>query len=334
MSIVILRPGLLTTIQDLGRFGYQKYGVIVSGAMDPYALRIANLLVGNDEGAASLEITVTGPFLKFEQDCLIAITGGDLSPSIENVLVPLWKPVLVRKGTVLQFGACNKGCRAYLAVAGGFSVDEVMGSCSTYLRANLGGFQGRALQKGDIVSLKVPTEQNKAIEQICSLTEPYFSTTSWNVNTEWIRQDIEINTIRVIAGTHFDLFTEECRNSFYHNTFTITPQSDRMGYRLSGPDLQLINPFEMLSEAVTLGTIQVPADGNPIILLADRQTTGGYPRIGQVVSVDNPTLAQLKPGEKIRFKKVSIEEAEALYISRENELNELKTGLNLKLNKK
>ncbi|WP_209124035.1 biotin-dependent carboxyltransferase family protein [Alkalihalobacillus sp. BA299] len=331
MSITVLRPGLLTTVQDLGRAGLQKYGVIFSGAMDTYALRVANLLVGNEEGEAALEITLTGPELQIEKDVLIALTGGDLSPTIENESIPLWKPVYVRKGSVLRFGPCKSGCRAYLAIVGGINVEEVMGSRSTYLRASIGGFNGRALKAGDCIELRTPSEQSsQLLKELSFEGELPFSAPTWSVNKELYIREKNNNVIRILRGSHYELFTPICRKELFEETFKVTPQSDRMGYRLSGPTLTLSQSFEMVSEAVALGTIQVPPDGNPIILLADRQTTGGYPRIGQVVSIDIPIIAQLKPGETIRFKEVSLKEAEELYLNREKELNELRTGLSLK----
>ncbi|WP_332698300.1 biotin-dependent carboxyltransferase family protein [Halalkalibacter lacteus] len=332
MSMTILRPGLLTSIQDLGRVGFQKYGVIVSGAMDCYALRVANILVGNGEGEAALELTLAGPTLKVEQDLLIAITGGDLAPTIDKLPIPLWKPVYVRKGSVLQFGPCRSGCRAYLAVAGGLCVEEVMGSASTYLRAGIGGYHGRALEADDVLRFRAPSEQAlQLIEQLVKSSDERFSTTTWSVTTEFAIPDEKINTIRVTLGSHYEQFAEESRNAFFDQVFKVTPQSDRMGYKLSGDPLTRTDAFEMISEAVTLGTIQVPSNGQPIILLADRQTTGGYPRIGQVVTVDLSLLAQMKPGEQIQFKEVSMQKAEALYLSRENDLQELRAGVTLKM---
>ncbi|WP_275120716.1 biotin-dependent carboxyltransferase family protein [Alkalihalobacterium chitinilyticum] len=332
MSINILRPGLLTTIQDLGRVGFQKYGVIVSGAMDSYALRIGNLLVGNDEGEAAFEITLTGPTIEFEQDILIAITGADLSPTIEKVPVPLYKPVYVRKGSVLQFGPCVSGCRAYMAFGGGFDIEEVMGSRSTYLRAGIGGHKGRALKAGDQLTINTGRPQStRLIEELSTSSDRPFTTTSWSVATTFLQPVTKENTIRVIPGTHYERFTPESRQAFFDQTFSVTPQSDRMGYRLSGPSLELSEAFEVISEAVALGTIQVPSDGNPIVLLADRQTTGGYPRMAQVVSVDISLMAQLKPGDKVRFKEVTVQEAEQLYLKREHELSGLRAAVTFKL---
>ncbi|MCM3162396.1 biotin-dependent carboxyltransferase family protein [Metabacillus litoralis] len=328
-----LRSGLLTTIQDLGRYGYQKYGVIVSGAMDSYSLRIANLLVGNSEGEAALEITLMGPTLLFEKDMLIAITGGDLSPTIEGASVPLWRPVFVKKGSKLQFGLQKSGCRAYLAVAGGFAVNEIMKSKSTYLRAEIGGYQGRAIQEGDI--LEVNSMSEGAFSQIEKLKNKQnkrpFQPANWSVRWNEFLPLIKNPNIRVLPGTQYEKFTSHSKEQFFTQSFRVSPQSDRMGYRLSGPAIELEEKLEMLSEAVAHGTIQIPPDGNPIILLADRQTTGGYPKIGQVATVDLPVVAQVMPGQSISFTEITLEDAERLYLEKEKNLKQLAVSITYKL---
>ncbi|UGB33458.1 biotin-dependent carboxyltransferase family protein [Metabacillus sp. B2-18] len=323
-----LRSGLLTTIQDLGRYGYQKYGVIVSGAMDTYSLRIANLLVGNSEGEAALEITLMGPTLLFEKDMLIAITGGDLSPTIEGVSVPLWRPVFVKKGSKLQFGAQKSGCRAYLAVAGGFAVKRMMKSKSTYLRAEIGGYQGRAIQEGDMLETNSISEGVK-LKNMQSTSS--FLTANWSVRWNEFLPFAKNPNIRVLPGAQFEHFTQQSKQQFFTQSFRVSPQSDRMGYRLSGPAIELEKKMEMLSEAVAHGTIQIPPDGNPIILLADRQTTGGYPKIGQVATVDLPVVAQVMPGQSISFTEITLEEAERLYLEREKSLKQLAVSITYKL---
>lgn len=331
MSIKVLRPGLLTTLQDLGRYGFQRYGVIVSGAMDQFSLRIANLLLGNKENSACLEITMMGPSLLIQKDTLISICGGNLSPKIDGYPVPQWRPVYVKEGSIVEFGACISGCRAYLAVAGGFDIQEVMGSKSTYLRAEIGGFQGRSLKENDILGFnKCSDEGINIIKKLSSMNQSsYFAAPNWFVSTEILPKYNSNPIIRIIHGGEFEKFSAESRELFFTSEFQITPQSDRMGYRLKGPTLELSQPLEMISEAVSFGTIQVPPDGNPIVLLADRQTTGGYPKIAQIASVDLPLVAQIKPGEKIRFKEISIEEAQMLYIQRELDIKKLKLGLAL-----
>ncbi len=334
MTVKVLHPGLLTSIQDLGRYGYQKYGVIVSGGMDSYSLRLANLLVGNEENEGVLEISLAGPSLKLRKATLFAITGGDLSPTINGEPVPLGRPVYLKQEGILQFGACKSGCRCYLAIAGGFAVPRIMGSKSTYLRAGIGGYQGRALQAGDELALDLPGRRaGKLIEYLVkqpAAKESSFFTTSWYAGREHIPLPGGAVSIRIIAGSQFAQFSELSRQRFLQEEYQITPQADRMGYRLSGPALQLTEPLEMISEAVVLGTVQVPPDGNPIILLADRQTAGGYPKIGQVAAVDIAIVAQIKPGRKICFVKISLNEAEQLYLAREEHLCQLAKAIQLK----
>ncbi|GIM28036.1 KipI antagonist [Clostridium polyendosporum] len=331
MSIKIIRPGLLTTLQDLGRYGFQRYGVIISGAMDQFSLRIANLLLGNKENSACLEITMMGPSLLIKKDTLISICGGNLSPKIGGYPVPQWRSVYVKEGSILEFGACVSGCRAYLSVAGGFNIQEVMGSKSTYLRAEIGGFQGRSLKENDVLEFSEPSDEGiNIIKKLSSMSESnYFAAPKWFVSTEILPKYSSNPIIRIIHGGEFEKFSAKSRELFFTSEFQVTSQSDRMGYRLKGSTLELSQPLEMISEAVSFGTIQVPPDGNPIVLLADRQTTGGYPKIAQVASVDLPIIAQIKPGERIRFKEISIEEAQILYIQRELDIKKLKVGLTL-----
>ncbi|PKR83336.1 biotin-dependent carboxyltransferase family protein [Heyndrickxia camelliae] len=331
--ITIKKPGLLTSIQDLGRYGYQKYGIIVSGAMDSFSHRIANLLVGNEENAPTLEITLLGPVLEFHEDTLISLCGGDLTPLINGKPISMWRTIYVKKGSELRFGKPKEGCRVYLAVAGGFSVPTVMGSKSTYISAGIGGFKGRALVAGDQVSVcnqsllssKIMLQMKKQAE------DESFAEMEWSVASNFIPMFKKEQTIRVMRGRQFSLFTYKSQKDIFSKTFEVTTHSDRMGYRLKGETLSLEHPTEMLSEAVSFGTIQVPSDGNPIILLADRQTTGGYPKIGQVAAVDLSLLAQAKPGDMIRFSEITDEEAQLLLIHRERKLQELKKGILLKL---
>jgi antagonist of KipI len=327
MSIKVLHPGLLTTIQDLGRFGSQKFGVIVSGAMDPISLRVANLLVGNDEGEGALEITLFGTTLQFETDELVAITGGDLQPTIDGEKAPMWRPVLIRKGSILQFKSAINGCRAYVAFAGGIVVPEVMGSKSTYLRAAIGGLKGRALQKGDVFECGDFNPLNQTfVHQLERMTSHF----KWSVNYTEFMTFNKTQTIRVIQGAEFERFDRASQQAFFSKRYTLTTQADRMGYRLEGESLRLSEKFELLSEGVTYGTIQVPSNGQPIILMVDRQTTGGYPKIGQVISVDLPCLAQMQPNAEIHFKEVSLETAELELIKQEQLLHKLSMGIRFK----
>lgn len=327
MSITILHPGLLTTVQDLGRYGSQKYGVIVGGAMDSYSLRLGNILVGNAENEAALEITLFGTTLQFKEKTLIAITGGDFTPTLDGQPVSLWSPLVVQKDSVLKFHSAISGSRAYVTFAGGIDVPEVMGSKSTYLLANIGGFEGRSLQKGDILSLNhgynLEYENPKLInDQV-----------NWSINYNELIKFGKHQVIRVIKGTEYDRFNTESQNNFWTKNYTLSTQSDRMGYRLEGSPLSLSESFELLSEGVTFGTIQIPPSGQPIILMADRQTTGGYPKIGQVIAADLPTLAQLQPTSTILFKWVTLEEAESANMQNEQKINLIKKAINYKFKK-
>ncbi|MEC3882395.1 biotin-dependent carboxyltransferase family protein [Halobacillus sp. HZG1] len=327
--ISVLKSGLMTTIQDLGRYGYQKDGVIVSGAMDHQAHRIANLLVGNSDEAATMEITLMGPVLEFQQDAFIAICGGNLTPMIDGDSVSTWKPLYIKKGSELRFGQPKKGFRCYLSISGGFQVEKVMGSSSTYLRANMGGFDGRILEKGDQLRFGVPGSQpqysNEQLKPADKATS--FKEASWFVGPEFTNYTKNDQPIRVMQGREFDLFTEQSKEHFFKDAFKIDSKSDRMGYRLNGAALSLKNKKDIISEAVTFGTIQVPPDGNPILLLADHQTTGGYPKIGQVASVDLPRIAQMRPGEKINFTPITHEEAQRLLLEKENHFKQLQRGI-------
>ncbi len=319
----ILKGGMLTSVQDLGRYGFQKYGVIVSGAMDPFAHRIANLLVGNHENAATLEMSLTGPSIEFETDTCIALSGGDLSPRLDDRPCGMWRIIAVKKGSVLSFGAPKKGCRTYLAIAGGIDVPEVMHSKSTYLRAGIGGFQGRALKSGDQVPINSVDSQ-----RLASLLKAANSEQHWQIPAiRYFKEPV----VRVMKGRQFDLFNAESQKQLFNELFTVGSHSDRMGYRLEGVPLSLEQPTELLSEPVSFGSIQVPPDGNPIILMADRQTTGGYPKIGQVASIDLPLISQLKPGDKIRFQEISLEDAQQRIIAQEQQIRQLKLGIDLKM---
>jgi antagonist of KipI len=331
LSIKVIRPGLLTTFQDLGIYGYQKFGVIVSGAMDIVSYKLANMLVGNQEDAAALEATLIGPELKIERDMLLAITGANLNPRINGETVPLWKPLYVKKNSILTFGACKLGCRCYISFSGGLIAEEVLGSRSTYLRAEFGGYQGRALKKDDILFTNDISRNGTAIfHDLKKKEKTGYAAASWHIRWCFFQKRSQ-HIIRVIKGQHFSMLDEKAKNDFFEKTFLIDSHSDRMGYRLSGPQLQTAVTGELLSEAVTHGTIQLPRDGRPIILLSDRQTTGGYPRIAHIASADVPLLGQLKPGESISFKEITLMEAEHLLIERENWLKEVKTGIQLKL---
>jgi antagonist of KipI len=307
--------------------------------MDPLALRVANLLVGNKEGEAALEATLAGPELEFRQDTLIAICGGDLRPTIGGVPVPAWRPVSIAKGSVLSFGNAVAGCRAYLAVAGGFKVPRILGGRGAYLQAGIGGLGGRALQAGD--ALKTRRRRGRgnaptllAVRPKSSLNSTRerhapFLAASWFAGAN-LAPYSERPTVRVVRGSEFARLRPQSQEQLFAAEFQVTPQSDRMGYRLAGPRLDFAAPCELLSEAVAAGTIQVPPDGQPIVLMADCATTGGYAKVAHVATVDLPVMAQARPGTKIRFRLISIEEAQSLYRAREAAIGKLKVGLKLR----
>jgi antagonist of KipI len=326
----ILKPGLLTTVQDIGRYGFQRFGVIASGAMDPVAHRIANLLVGNSEFTPTIEITMIGPAIEFTQDSLVAICGGNLAPEIDGIPLRPWRPIFIKKGSILRFVKRVTGCRAYLSVAGGIQIPSVMNSSSTYLRAAIGGFEGRPLKKGDQILFGPMGQLSGKIFSSLKNRDPQgrkLVEANWSVAAELIPDYSGNPVIQVIKGRHFHLFDKESQKKFFSEPYTVTTESDRMGYRIRGTILKLNHVDEMVSEAVAFGTVQVPADGNPIVLLADRQTTGGYPKIAQVASVDLPLIAQAMPGDSLRFVEISHNLAQELLIEREMTLAELKIGI-------
>ena len=298
----VINAGMLTTVQDLGRVGYRAAGVPLSGAMDAVALRLANLLVGNAEDAAGLEFTLIGPEIEFRTDTLIALTGAKFPGC------PAARVVRVVAGQRIKFGAATKGCRGYLAIAGGVSVPPVLGSRSTFARAALGGIEGRALRAGDSVPINAV---QRSVADHWWLDERFFPSYS------------SAPTVRVVAGAHGMAYGDEWLNSEY----SVTPQSDRMGLRLNGPALARGGGGDLRSSAVTPGTIQLPPDGQPIVLMADAQTIGGYPQLAHAIDVDLPLLAQLRPGDRVRFQRVPLAEAHQLMSAREHTLALLREGL-------
>lgn len=321
--ITIEKSGLFTTIQDLGRAGYQKYGVIAGGAMDPFAHRVANILVGNEENEATIESTMIGPTIRFNEENIISICGGNSSPAINGEPIPMWRPITVKKGDILQTGTCVRGFRTYIAFAGGLAVPKVMNSRSTFVRGKLGGYNGRALEALDEIPFGPFNNLSKQIHSSLVDVGP----AKWRIPSHLV---YSCNKIRVIKGRHYSLFPTKIYHEFLHNPYKISPESDRMGYRLQGSSLILQKKNELVSEAVTFGTVQVTSDGNPVILLADRQTTGGYPKVAQVISADFPLLAQKKPGDTIQFEEVSLEKAQQLLREREKLIAQFKRAINLK----
>lgn len=330
MSLHVVTPGLSTTVQDLGRHGHQHFGIPVSGAMDRSALRLANLLVGNDPGAAALECTLMGPVVTFDKPTLVAITGGHCEAQCGEHPVPMWRPVLLPAQVELKLGSMHGiGCRAYLAIAGGVQTPLILGSRSTYLRAALGGHEGRALRAGDALSVTDPSARSAAIARSLASGATVPSVANWGVSRDLIPRYSQSPTVRFIPETT-DPAVESCAEAFAAQPFTIAAQSDRMGFRLQGEAIACTAPAERLSEAVALGTIQLPPGGAPIVLMADRQTTGGYPRLGTVAAVDMPIVAQLAPGDHIRFSAISLDDAQRLYLAREHDFAQAQTALSLR----
>lgn len=318
MRVEVLKPGAQTQMQDLGRYGYQGLGVPVCGVMDEWSHRLANLLAGNAQDEATLEIVLTGPTLRFEAATRIAICGAELSPRLNGRPLGPDRAIEVPAGGVLEFGPCTAGMRTYLAVHGGFIASPLMGSRSSYLRGGFGGFQGRALRKGDVLELHdLPTPASARGPRVRPLLPSSLPRNSPG----------EAAWLRVMPGEHWGLFDAEAQILFAQAEFRIGSQSDRMGYRLEGPPLQRRDKSELISEAMSFGTIQVPPDGQPIVLMAERHGTGGYPKIAHVISVDLPRLAQLAPQRLLRFEPVTLEAAQTLYLQREQALTTLRDAL-------
>lgn len=304
----VIKPGPLTTVQDQGRYGYQHYGVPVAGAMDGFALRVANFLADNREDAACLEITLMGLKLRVLANTIIAVTGGDLAPRINGDPLTMWQSVAVTKGDVISFAWARKGCRTYLSVAGGIDVPPVMGSRATYVKSGIGGFEGRALKSGDRLKNGIFNQLKPGLKLPPEFT-PLYKTS---------------NTLRVILGPQDDYFTGEGIQTLLNSEYTISNEADRVGYRLIGPVIKHKAGADIISDGIPMGAIQVPGSGLPIVLLADRQTTGGYPKIATAVTVDIPRLGQAKPGDKLRLKSVTISEARVLLQEYEDMLSTIK----------
>lgn len=319
-------PGLLSTLQDLGRRGRQHEGVPVCGAMDPFAMQVANLLAGNGRGAAVLEITLLGPCLQALGDTAIAVCGADLTAQLDGVPLPLWRTVPVRAGQTLRFGRRVAGARAYLAVAGGFHAPDVLGSRSTFLRAGIGGLAGRALRTGDVLEgTQLETFGSRPATEVAR-GERDAAGTGRALAPSAVPQYPSTITVRVMLGPHEDHFTPQTLETFLAAEYALSPQSDRQGYRLVGPPLSCRPDRQgaLLSEAAPWGGLQIPPDGQPILLMADRQTTGGYPLLAVACSADRSALAQLAPGDTVSFRQVSLEEAQDAAIVQERFLSLLR----------
>jgi antagonist of KipI len=321
----IIKPGLLTTVQDLGRPGFQQYGIVVGGALDRFAARAVNLCVGNEDNAALLEMAQTGPDLIFDRDTLIAWGGGDFDARVAGQSLPRDRAVRVAAGETINFWPAKTGLRAWMAVAGGIDVPLVMGSRTTYRRAGIGGHEGRPLAAGDVLKTFEPSAWARQV--MASLQASGQRSVTWTVRPETMGRPTKPGVVRALRGPECDWFTKAAQQTFFSAEWRATNDADRMGVRLQGPALERKETGDMVSSTVNAGTVQVPPSGQPIVLLPSRQSIGGYPRIAGVLSVDLGRFSQLRPGEAIRFEETTLAVAHDLYLARERDLARVRTGL-------
>ena len=320
MNAIVTRAGFFSSVQDLGRAGFREFGVSMGGALDSFALRVANLLVGNEDGAAGLEITFGGLQLRFQDERIVAWCGGEFDVHIGVAPLPAGHAALVRPGDELKFGRPQIGCRAWLAISGGVDVPIVLGSRSTDLRANFGGFDGRALRDGDVIPLG-PRPGSPI---------PATTISSWTAPHDWVSPAKPSPILRFLSGMDWTRFNASTLQRLTSEPFAVSPDSDRMGVRLTGPELPRADNVDLISEAVVPGTVQVPPSGQPILLLGDCQTIGGYPKIAHVITVDLGIAAQVRAGDHVRFSEVSLADAHALLLERERALERFRIGLSLR----
>jgi antagonist of KipI len=325
MNLIVTHAGFPTTIQDLGRIGFRQFGVSSGGALDLHALRVANLLTGNDESAAGLEFTQGNICLRFENERVISWCGGDYEVCVASHSIPPGHSALVLAEDEFSISGPRQGWRGWIAVSGGIAVPPVLDSRSTDLRANFGGLEGRALGDGD--ELLLGEQSDFARSLIGLLNEQRVS--SWSSQAEWSSTAKTKPVLRVVRGCDWDRFNASTHHALTSETFAVSPDSDRMGVRLNGPELRRNDDFDLVSEAVAPGAVQVPPGGQPILLLGDCQTIGGYPKIAHVVTVDLGIAAQLRPGDTVRFQEISLPEAHRLLFEREQELERFRIGLSL-----
>jgi biotin-dependent carboxylase-like uncharacterized protein len=307
-TVTVVQPGLFTTVQDEGRWGFQSIGVSVCGAMDVHAHRLANACVGNNRSAATLEVTIAGPHLRFDAPATVAITGADLQPTLDGAACPMGTMIACAAGAVLQFGQRRSGTRAYVAFDGGIAVPTVLGSSATHMMTRIGGVNGRQLRSGDVLTLHDPVSHTQSAPEIANIP----SRAPGGAR------------LRVIAGPQDAIFGPEAFDALQRSRFFIAPQSNRMGYRLEGgAEIRRTDATEMISDATFTGAVQVPPSGDPILLMADRQTIGGYAQIATVITADLPVAAQLAPGDWVEFELCTREQAVAALIEQETRLRAL-----------
>jgi len=323
MNATAIRAGFLTSVQDLGRTGFREFGVSLGGALDTHALRVANLLAGNDESAAGLELTFGGLRLRFADDRIVVWGGGDFNARVGSTSVAAGHPALVRGGEEFSIASPTCGCRAWLAISGGIDVPVVLGSRSGDLRAGFGGVKGRPIRDGE----EFPLGENSARSRVLIDKLRGEKIGRWKPPHDWSSTARRTPALRYVRGADSGRFLESALQSLSNESFFVSPDSDRMGIRLDGPRLERREDIDLLSEAVAPGTVQVPPSGKPILLLNDCQTIGGYPKIAHVITVDLPTATQLCPGDRVRFAEVSIADAHALLLERERNLEQFRRGL-------
>ncbi|MGN8887222.1 biotin-dependent carboxyltransferase family protein [Blautia sp. HCP28S3_G10] len=309
MGIRILKGGMLTTVQDLGRTGYQSQGFSVAGVMDVRAFKIANLLLDNPENEAVLEFTLIGPTLEFTSATIIAITGGDFQPKINGDPAPMYTAIYVNKGDILKFASARTGSRGYIAFSSYLDIPVVMGSRCTNMKSKIGGFKGRKLEAGDYIGFRIKRRYL-----------PFFLSRKLEPDD----YDQDEATVRVIMGPQDAVFSRQGIETFLSNEYTVTSDFDRMGCRLEGAFIAPKETSDIISDGIAFGSIQVPSHGKPIILLSDRQTTGGYAKIATVISVDIPKIVQRKTDHKIHFQAITVEEAQKLYLEEVSELDAMR----------
>ncbi len=314
MGIRVLKAGMLTSVQDLGRTGYQSQGFSVAGAMDVRSFKIANLLLDNPENEAVLEFTLIGPTLQFTSETIIAITGGDFSPTGNGGPVPSYEALYMNRGDILKFGSARTGSRGYIAFSSYLDIPVVMGSRCTNLKSHIGGFKGRKLKDEDYIGFRIKRRYL-----------PFFLSRKLKPDDF----SAQSQTLRVVLGPQDERFSKQGIETFLTEEYTVTSDFDRMGCRLDGPFIALQDTSDMISDGIAYGSVQVPSHGKPIVLLSDRQPTGGYPKIATVASVDIPKIVQRKTDQKIRFQAVSVEEAQRLYLEQEKEYEAMRNAIHV-----
>jgi len=315
--IHIEQAGFLTTLQDAGREGFLQLGVSKGGAMDQHSAALANILIGNHETEAVLEITQSPHRFRFLKDTVVAFTGGGLQPQLHDKPIHLYQPVFITANAVVELKQQLPGFRLYMAVAGGYKSDSFLNSHSTYLLVKAGGHHGRPIKKEDLLLIRNPL--NELQKNLFSVLQ-----SGATMKLNYPIPSFATNIIRVIKGIEWNAMDDSSQTAFSASTFSVSPQSNRMGYRLTGTALKTEQPCDIISSAVTQGTVQLTPSGEMIILMADGQTVGGYPRIAQVCAVDLPVLAQKKPADEIHFQLISLEQAEELYLNAAKQLNNIK----------